>query len=129
MNNTLISAIATASLFTMAAVAQPRSILAGGGPRVLGRAGTHSTTRAADASKSLESNLLVYVLPVGFPSAQFGVIDLGSGAFLPIGSALPPDVGGGLVRGRGTSLLTLTFTGNLAAIDPVTGSSTVIGPT
>ena len=129
MKNTLISAIATASLFTMAAVAQPRSFPAGGGTGVLGRAGTHSTARAADTSKFSERNLLVYVLTVGFPTAQFGVVDLGSGAFLPIGSGLPPDVGVGLVRGRGTSLLTLTFTGNLAAIDPVTGSSTVIGRT
>src|SRR5439155_23805438 len=60
---------------------------------------------------------------------QLGVIDLGSGTFLPIRPALPPEVGGGLVQGPDRSLLTLAFSGNLVAIDPVTGNTSTVGST
>ena len=59
---------------------------------------------------------------------RFGTIDLTTGAFQQIGPNLP--VGAqGLVAGPGGSLLTLTFAGDLAAIDPLTGVMTTVGPT
>ena len=60
---------------------------------------------------------------------QFGIVNLGSGAFLPVGPGIPPDVGAGLVTGPGRSLLTLAFSGNLDAIDPLTGKTVVVGAT
>jgi len=69
---------------------------------------------------------MVYAFDVAF---QFGAVDLRSGAFLPIGPGLPPDVGDGLVQGPGTSLLSLGFEGNLIAIDPATGTTSVVGAT
>jgi hypothetical protein len=60
---------------------------------------------------------------------QFGAVDLRSGAFLPIGTGLPADVGDGLVQGPSTSLLSLGFEGNLIAIDPATGTTSVVGAT
>jgi hypothetical protein len=47
---------------------------------------------------------------------------------MPIGEHTPPDVGGGLVQGR-SSLLTLAFSGNLDAIDPLNGKTSFVGPT
>lgn len=70
---------------------------------------------------------LVYVIAGN--TFQFGALDLRSGKFLPIGPGLPSDVGGGLVQGRGTSLLTLAFSGDLVAIDPFTGLTSVVGRT
>jgi hypothetical protein len=68
---------------------------------------THTpVARATDLAPG-GRNLLVYVI-AGF-TFQFGALDLSSGAFLPIGPGVPPDVGGGLVQGLGTTLLTLTF--------------------
>jgi hypothetical protein len=88
---------------------------------------THTpVARATDLAPG-GRNLLVYVI-AGF-TFQFGSLDLSSGEFLPIGPGVPPDVGGGLVQGLGTSLLTLTFSGNLDAIDPLTGRTSVIGAT
>jgi outer membrane protein assembly factor BamB len=69
---------------------------------------------------------MVYAINIAF---QFGAVDLRSGAFLPIGPGLSPDVGDGLVQGPGTSLLSLGFDGNLIAIDPFTGLTSVVGPT
>jgi hypothetical protein len=80
----------------------------------------------ADKSERPNNGLLVYVI-TGSP--QFGAVDLHSGTFLPIGPALPPDVGGGLVQGPEKSLLTLAFSGDLVAIDPVTGKTTKVGMT
>src|SRR5215472_15557257 len=79
-----------------------------------------------DDSASAQSRLLVYVITGG---SQFGALDLRSGAFVPIGPGLPPDVGGGLVPGRGGSLLTLSFSGNLDAVDPATGQTVRVGAT
>ena len=72
-------------------------------------------------------NRLVYV--IAGRTLQFGALDLSNGMFLPIGHGLPPDAGGGLVQGLGTSLLTLTFRGYLDAIDPFTGSWSEVGKT
>jgi hypothetical protein len=112
---TILSSIATGSLLAMLALAQsPRNTE----DLLLERA----EVQPASASHSL----LVYVIT---GSLQFGVLEVHSGAFLPIGPALPPDVGGGLVPGRGKSLLTLAFSGDLVAIDPVKGTTSVVAHT
>lgn len=59
---------------------------------------------------------------------QFGVVDLGTGAFQQIGPNTPEGEAG-LVSGPNGSLLTLTFSGNLDSINPVNGMTTVIGAT
>src|SRR5689334_12157606 len=82
--------------------------------------------RAGDIPASASHSLLVYVIT---GNSQFGAVDLHSGKFLPIGPALPTEVGGGLAQGPGKALLTLGFSGNLIGIDPVTGSSSVVGRT
>ncbi|MDQ2775282.1 MAG: PEP-CTERM sorting domain-containing protein [Acidobacteriota bacterium] len=72
---------------------------------------------------------LVYVVngpPTG--SAQFGTIDLGTGAFNQIGPSTP-EGSQGLVQGPNGSLLTLGFSGNLDSINPATGVSSLVGPT
>jgi hypothetical protein len=72
-------------------------------------------------------NLMVYVVTNG---RQFGAEDLRSGTFVPIGPGLPPeDASVGLVPGRGRTLLTLAFTGDLIGIDPVTGAASLVGKT
>src|SRR6266404_5915035 len=73
--------------------------------------------RSASIPASAGNSLVVYVITLNF---QFGAMDLRSGTFLPIGPGLPPDVGAGLAPGRGASLLTLAFSGNLDTIDPAT---------
>ncbi len=82
--------------------------------------------RIADRAPAGRSGL-VYV--IAGRTLQFGALDLSNGMFLPIGHGLPPDAGGGLVQGLGTSLLTLTFRGYLDAIDPFTGSWSEVGKT
>ncbi|HEY0778045.1 MAG TPA: PEP-CTERM sorting domain-containing protein, partial [Gemmatirosa sp.] len=53
---------------------------------------------------------------------QFGTVDLGTGAFQPIGPGTPEgDIG--LVPGPNGSLLALTFSGRLATINPATGET------
>jgi hypothetical protein len=72
---------------------------------------------------------LLYVVngpPSG--SAQFGTIDLGTGAFNQIGPSAP-EGSQGLVQGPNGSLLTLDFSGNLDSINPVTGVTSLVGPT
>jgi hypothetical protein len=143
---TILNSIATGSLLAMLAVAQPpRSIedallhqaevqpaSSMGVPTVTaplyGRPEVPASEvpRGGDTPASARHSLLVYVIT---GSLQFGVLELHSGAFLPIGPALPPDVGGGLVPGRGKSLLTLAFSGDLVAIDPVKGTTSVVGRT
>jgi len=145
---TFLTSLVAGSLLAMLAVAQPpRLTVANDAARVLGqgevqpassRAGAMAQVyrrralpdtaalRAVDPFASASPSLLVYVITVGF---QFGAVDLRSGTFLPIGPALPPDVGVGLVPGPGASLLSLGFTGNLDAIDPFTGVASVVGAT
>jgi hypothetical protein len=131
---TILNSIAAASLLAMLAVAQPPRSIEGallrkadvqpsyGLPEVPDREASHGGNTRASASHSL----LVYVIT---GNLQFGVLELHSGAFLPIGPDLPPDIGGGLVPGRGKSLLSLAFSGNLVAIDPVKGTTSVVGRT
>ncbi|CAN5607032.1 hypothetical protein BH10ACI4_BH10ACI4_33670 [soil metagenome] len=59
---------------------------------------------------------------------QFGIVNLATGSYQTIGPGTP-EAGAGLVPGAGGSLLTLTVSGNLDAIDPATGLQTVVGAT
>jgi hypothetical protein len=129
---TILTSIAAGSLLAMLAVAQPpRS--AADRARVFGQAEiqpasskTAPTVPAPSYGPLPIHRGLVYVI-TGSP--QFGAVDLHSGTFLPIGPSLPAEVGGGLVQGPGKALLTLGFSGNLVAIDPVTGITSVVGRT
>lgn len=60
-------------------------------------------------------------------SQQFGVMDLATGTFSPIGP-VPPTIQY-LVPGPNGSLLTMSFDGNLLSLDPATGATSVIGAT
>jgi hypothetical protein len=100
------------------------SIAADHGARVFDK--DASVARAADLAPGGHSRLVYVIAGVAF---QFGALDLSDGKFLPIGPGLPSDVGVGLVQGLGTSLLTLAFSGNLDAIDPFTGRTSVVGAT
>jgi hypothetical protein len=74
----------------------------------------------------------VYVLGNDLASGNglFGTLDLGNGGFHQIGSDIPAiEASSGLAPGPNGSLLTLTGAGNLNSINPVTGVSTLIGPT
>jgi hypothetical protein len=145
---TILISIATGSLLAMLAVAQPPHSVVDRA-RVFGQAEIQPASskadptataplygrrgipysvapQAGDIPASPGRSLLVYVITGGL---QFGIVDLGSGAFQPIGPGIPPDVGMGLVPGPRTSLITLAFSGNLDAIDPVTGKTSVVGRT
>jgi len=144
----ILTSIAAGSLLAMLAVAQPpRYTVVDDGARAFGQAEVQPASSNADTTAQLwrrrvssysaatrlgaipaaaSHGPLVYVITIAF---QFGAVDLRSGAFLPIGPGLPPDVGTGLVPGRGATLLSLAFTGNLDAIDPVTGITSVVGAT
>ena len=116
MKSILTSIAATGLLATMAAA---QSYHGRGLP-------LHLEGRASNGPASPGNRLLVYVITIGF---EFGAIDLGSGAFLPIGPGLPANVGDSLITGPRTSLLSLGFEGSLVAIDPATGKTSVVGPT
>lgn len=77
------------------------------------------------ASAAVGADPMVYVVNL---AQQFGTVNLTSGAFQPIGPGTPEGESG-LAVGPSGSLLTLTFSGNLDAIDPVTGLTTVLGAT
>jgi hypothetical protein len=80
--------------------------------------------------------LLMAALSIGSCSAEsvyavstgpyFGTLDLDTGVFQQIGPALPEE-SSGLIPGPNGSFLSLGFSGNLNAINPVTGVTTVIG--
>jgi hypothetical protein len=82
--------------------------------------------------------LLIFALIVGGVSAgplvyivngsQFGTLDLTTGTFQQIGPNTP-EGSTNLVPGPNGSLLTLTYSGNLDAINPANGVTTLIGPT
>ena len=125
---TILTSIAAGSLLALLAAAQtPRSAV--DRSRVFGQPEIQAaSTNAApyDRPASASHSRLVYVIT---GSSQFGAVDLNSGTFLPIGPDLPPEVGGGLVQGPGKPLLTLGFSGDLLAINPATGISSVVGQT
>jgi len=115
---TILNSIATGSMLAMLALAQPQRTI----ESALSRQVPHGHDTYASANRSL----LVYAIT---GNLQFGLLELQSGAFLPIGPDLPPNVGGGLVPGRGKSLVTLAFSGDLVAIDPINGTTSLVGPT
>jgi outer membrane protein assembly factor BamB len=118
---TILTSLLVGSLLTTLALAQQPS-------RDFGRRGLANNLerRTAQTTTPATPNLMAYVINIAF---EFGAVDLRSGAFLPIGSAVPSDVGDGLVQGPGTSLLSLGFDGKLVAIDPFTGLTSVVGAT
>src|SRR5579859_4407541 len=118
---TILTSVLVGSLLTTLAVADQPSRFAR-----RSRFAYNPERRTAQASTPAAPNLMVYAITIGF---EFGAVDLRSGAFLPIGPGLPPDVGDGLVQGPGASLLSLGFDGNLEAIDPFTGRTSVVGAT
>ena len=120
-----VAVLAAFTLFVQNAAAQRQSnLIAAQSP---GR-WTRTTARLPGNVPAVTTpNLMVYVVTNG---VQFGAEDLRSGAFVPIGSGLPPeDAGVGLVPGHGRSLLTLAFTGDLIGVDPVTGAASLVGKT
>jgi len=125
---TVLTSVLAGSLLATFAVAQPsRSAPAASTVTQIHGRWTRTTPRPMSVITSSDPNLLVYVVTNG---RQFGVEDLRSGAFAPIGPGLPPeDAGVGLVPSPGKPLLTLAFTGDLIAIDPATGASSLFGAT
>jgi hypothetical protein len=125
---TVLTSVLAGSLLATLAVAQPsRSAAAAGTERQIHGRWTRTTPRPMSVLTSSDPNLLVYIVTNGL---QFGVEDLRSGAFVPIGPGLPPeDAGVGLVPSPGKPLLTLAFTGDLIAIDPATGATSLFGTT
>jgi hypothetical protein len=84
------------------------------------------------AAASDKADPLVYVVTqpvdVAGTTAQFGTVDLATGAFHQIG----PDTPEGqvnLVPGLHGDLLSVTFSGDLESIDPANGKTSVIGAT
>ena len=71
------------------------------------------------------SDTVVYVVT---GNQQFGTFDINTGTFNPIGAGTP-EAESGLVPGPNGSLLTLTISGNLDAINPATGQVTSSLPT
>ena len=84
------------------------------------------------AAASDKADPLVYVVtqPVDLAgtTAQFGTVDLATGAFHQIGP-YTPEGQAGLVPGPHGELLSLTFSGDLESIDPANGKTSVIGAT
>ncbi len=85
---------------------------------------------AAAASDKAEPLVYVVTQPVDIAgtTAQFGTVDLATGAFHQIG----PDTPAGqvnLVPGLHGDLLSVTFSGDLESIDPANGKTSVIGAT
>ena len=120
---TILTSIAAGSLLAALAVAQPSEPAAQFRGRWT-RTTAHSPTSAPAVTTP---NSMVYVVSNG---GQFGVEDLSSGGFVPIGPGLPPkDASVSLVRAPRGSLLTLAFTGDLIGIDPVTGVASLVGKT
>ena len=118
---TILTSVLVGSLLTTLALAQQPSQGFGW------RGWVHNIERRrAQTATPATPNLMAYAINIAF---EFGAVDLRGGAFLPIGPGLPPDVGDGLVQGPGTSLLSLGFEGNLVAIDPATGQTSVVGAT
>src|ERR1035441_2872265 len=68
---------------------------------------------------------IVYAVNV---AQQFGMVDLLTGSFTPIGPGTPDTVNG-LAPGPNGSFLTLSVGGNLESIDGVTGAVTSVTPT
>ena len=119
----IVTSIAAGSLLAAFAWAQPARP---GYPMI--RAGVRGN---ADNGNSASQDPLVYALtnnPVT-GAAGFGAVHVGSGAFVPIGSTLPSDLGHALAPASGGRLLSMAYSGNLYSIDPRTGAASVVGAT
>lgn len=77
----------------------------------------------------LYAGTTVYTIGINpqFGTSQFGTMDLATGAFTKI-SDTPPIIQY-LASGPNNNLLTMSFDGNLASINPATGAVSVVGPT
>jgi outer membrane protein assembly factor BamB len=62
-------------------------------------------------------------------AAGFGALPLDGGAFVQIGSTLPSDLGHALAPAQDGFLLSMAYSGRLYAIDPRTGTTSVVGAT
>jgi PEP-CTERM motif len=87
------------------------------------------TTIALLLSAVPASSSTLYILtgPPGASGELFGTIDTATGAFTQIGPGTEGSTG--LVSGPNGQVLSLGFDGNLNSINPVTGATTLIGPT
>jgi hypothetical protein len=85
---------------------------------------------AAAASDKADPLVYVVTAPVDLAgtTAQFGTVDLATGAFHQIGP-YTPEGQANLVPGPHGELLSLTFSGNLESIDPANGKTSIIGAT
>jgi hypothetical protein len=85
---------------------------------------------AAAASDKAEPLVYVVTAPVDLAgtTAQFGTVDLATGAFHQIGPYTPAGQAN-LVPGPHGELLSLTFSGDLESINPASGKTSVIGAT
>jgi len=84
------------------------------------------------AAASDKAHPLVYIVTatgdLAGTDAQFGTVDLATGAFHQIGPDTPEGQAG-LVPGPHGELLSLTFSGDLESINPADGKTSVIGAT
>ncbi len=87
-------------------------------------------SRTLTACGMLVSALALYAGPVVYTignNSQFGTLDLATGAFTKISDT--PPILQYLATGPNNNLLTMSFDGNLASINPATGAVSVVGPT
>jgi len=80
---------------------------------------------AATGAAKAHAQRFVYVVT---SNQQFGTVDLDTGSFSQIGPNTPEGQAN-LVWGPDGSLFSLTYSGNLETINPVTGVTTVVGQT
>lgn len=118
----IVFSIAAGSLLAAFTCAQPAHA---------GQVVRRSATHVDNDSSASNVNPLVYVLTNNpqTGAAGFGAVDLGSGAFVQIGSTLPSDLGHALARTRGGTLLSMAYSGKLYSIEPRTGAASVVGAT
>ncbi len=82
------------------------------------------------ACGALVSGVALYAAPIVYTignNSQFGTMDLATGAFTKISDT--PPILQYLANGPNNNLLTMSFDGNLASINPATGAVSVVGPT
>jgi hypothetical protein len=79
---------------------------------------------------SASADTLVYAVNTNYNNftGQFGTVDLTTGAFNQIGSAIADPLTG-LVPGPNGKLLSISASGNLDSVNPATGAISVIGAT
>src|SRR6516165_6247403 len=82
-------------------------------------------TVAAAGAEAAPAHRFVYVVT---SNQQFGTVNLATGAFYQIGPNTPEGQAN-LVWGPDGSLFSLTYSGNLEKINPLTGETTVVGQT